>query len=184
MANTEHTSTMNIKPTPISHQFIEINTTDVTQLMSIELACHSHPWSEKTFTSCIGGRYFGEKLGKKLGEKLAGKLRDKQGNSSIEAEPIGFYIGEYVAQEATLMDICVLPTEQGNGYGKKLLNQFLAQAKKLGATKIFLEVRAKNISAQMLYMNAGFIEINRRTGYYPSSSGFGYEDAIVMSLKI
>jgi ribosomal-protein-alanine N-acetyltransferase len=44
-------------------------------------------------------------------------------------------------------------------------------------------VRAKNIAAQMLYLNAGFIEINRRTGYYPSSSGFGYEDAIVMSLN-
>jgi ribosomal-protein-alanine N-acetyltransferase len=81
------------------------------------------------------------------------------------------------------MDICVVPSEQGKGYGKTLLNQFLIEAKNLGATKIFLEVRAKNIAAQMLYMNAGFIEIDRRTGYYPSSSGFGYEDAIVMSLK-
>ncbi|KGJ89528.1 ribosomal protein S18-alanine N-acetyltransferase [Colwellia psychrerythraea] len=145
-----------------SNQFTEIKPNDVDKLMPIELACHSHPWSEKTFLSCIGGRYFGEKFGD-LG--------------------IGFYIGEYVAGEATLMDICVIPAEQGKGYGKTLLKQFLAQAKKQGASKIFLEVRAKNISAQMLYMNAGFIEIDRRTGYYPSSSGFGYEDAIVMSLK-
>ena len=81
------------------------------------------------------------------------------------------------------MDICVLPTEQGKGFGKILLTRFLAQAKERGAAKIFLEVRAKNIAAQMLYLNAGFIEINRRTGYYPSNSGFGYEDAIVMSLN-
>jgi len=65
-----------------------------------------------------------------------------------------------------------------------LLNQFISQAKKKGAVKIWLEVRAKNISAQMLYMNAGFIETGRRTGYYPSNSGFGYEDAIVMSLSL
>jgi ribosomal-protein-alanine N-acetyltransferase len=82
------------------------------------------------------------------------------------------------------MDICVSPSEQGNGYGKALLNQFIGQAKSRGAVKIFLEVRSKNISAQMLYMNAGFIETGRRTGYYPSASGFGYEDAIVMCLTV
>jgi ribosomal-protein-alanine N-acetyltransferase len=150
--------------------FTEIAQADVDKLMPIELACHSHPWSEKTFLSCIGGRYFGEFF----------QVTEK----NLPAEhAIGFYIGEYVIGEATLMDICVVPTEQGKGYGKVLLNQFLAQAKKLGTSKVFLEVRAKNIAAQMLYMNAGFIEIDRRTGYYPSSSGFGYEDAIVMSLK-
>lgn len=151
---------------PNSSQFTEIKPSHVDKLMPIELACHSHPWSEKTFLSCIGGRYFGEKL-----------------ETDLDDLGIGFYIGEYVSGEATLMDICVKPSEQGKGYGKALLKQFLAQAKKQGATKIFLEVRAKNISAQMLYLNAGFIEIDRRTGYYPSSSGFGYEDAIVMSLK-
>jgi ribosomal-protein-alanine N-acetyltransferase len=150
--------------------FTEIVLTDVDKLMPIELACHSHPWSKKTFLSCISGRYFGEFFQVTEQDLLA-------------EHAIGFYIGEYVMGEATLMDICVLPTEQGKGYGKVLLNQFLAQAKKLGTTKAFLEVRAKNITAQMLYMNAGFIEIDRRTGYYPSSSGFGYEDAIIMSLK-
>jgi len=162
---------MNVSAQSNSVTFTSIKQTDVTQLMPIEVACHSHPWSEKTFISCIGGRYFGEKLGEK-----------PQGNSQANMS-IGFYIGEYVAGEATLMDICVIPTEQGKGYGKLLLNQFIQQAQQQGATKIFLEVRAKNIAAQMLYMNTGFIEINRRTGYYPSANGFGYEDAIVMSLK-
>ncbi|TMM45999.1 ribosomal protein S18-alanine N-acetyltransferase [Colwellia ponticola] len=154
--------------------FTDIVTADVEKLMPIELACHSHPWSEKTFLSCIGGRYFGQYLTGSVNEMTTPPLTAK--------EAIGFYVGEYILGEATLMDICVMPTLQGKGYGKILLNQFLAQAKQLGAKKIFLEVRAKNIAAQMLYMNAGFIEIDRRTGYYPSSSGFGYEDAIVMSL--
>ena len=153
--------------------FTEIKPADVDTLMPIELACHSHPWSEKTFLSCIGGRYFGEKLSPEIQLSVT--------SPQLETA-IGFYISEYVVGEATLMDICVTPSEQGQGYGKVLLKQFLAQAKKQGATKVFLEVRAKNIAAQMLYMNAGFIEINRRTGYYPSSKGFGYEDAIVMSL--
>lgn len=142
-------------------KFTPIIPADLKQLMPIENACHSHPWSEKTFISCIGGRYFGEKL-------------------TSQQETLGFYVGELVIDEATLMDICVAPSEQGQGFGKTLLTQFIAQAKAKGAIKIWLEVRAKNISAQMLYMNAGFVETGRRTGYYPSARGFGYEDAIVM----
>ncbi len=153
--------------------FTQILSTDLNNLMPIENACHSHPWNEKTFATCIGGRYFGEKLGEKLSETL---------NESQKV--VGFYVGEFVIDEATLMDICVEPSEQGKGFGKKLLNQFIQQAKAKGALKIWLEVRAKNINAQMLYMNAGFIEKSRRTGYYPSAKGFGYEDAIVMSLHI
>lgn len=151
----------------VSFSFIDKN--DINSLMPIENACHSHPWSEKTFTSCIGGRYFGEKIHIGI---------------DTQQKTVGFYIGEFVVDEATLMDICVIPDEQGQGFGKILLNQFIEQAKTKKAVKIWLEVRAKNISAQMLYMNAGFVETARRTGYYPSAKGFGYEDAIVMCLSI
>jgi len=147
--------------------FTPITPADITPLMQIENECHSHPWSEKTFRSCIGGRYFGEKLSEPLNEPPT---------------IIGFFIGEHVIDEATLMDICVEPVAQGKGLGKKLLMQFISQAKAKGAVKIWLEVRAKNITAQMLYMNVGFVETGRRTGYYPSARGFGYEDAIVMCL--
>jgi ribosomal-protein-alanine N-acetyltransferase len=145
----------------MTFSFHKISTNDIHTLMPIEKACHSHPWSEKTFTSCIGGRYFGDYL---------------QINNTL----VGFYIGEYVAGEATLMDICVSPEQQGKGYGKILLEHFFKQAKQLNNTLIWLEVRAKNISAQMMYINHGFTETGRRTGYYPSATGFGYEDAIVM----
>jgi len=158
-------------------KYTDILPTDIADLMPIENACHSHPWSEKTFTSCIGGRYFGKKLSKKSGKNLDEKSQE---NNTF----VGFYIGELVIDEATLMDICVSPSEQGKGFGKSLLIQFINEAKAKGAAKIHLEVRAKNITAQMLYMNAGFIEVARRTGYYPSDKGFGYEDAIVMSLAL
>ena len=145
--------------------FKPITSADVENLMPIETACHSHPWSDKTFNSCIGGRYFGFYL-------------------IEEGEPIGFYIGEHVVGEVTLMDICVTPSLQGNGHGKRLLEHFLAETKAIEASKVWLEVRAKNISAQMMYINKGFTETSRRTGYYPSAKGFGYEDAIVMRLSL
>ena len=147
---------MTAKFSPITEQHL-------AKLMDVENACHSHPWSEKTMLSCIGGRYFGSML-------------------EQEQNLLGFYIGEYIAGEATLMDVCVSPEQQGNGHGKQLLNHFSTQAKSLGATQLLLEVRAKNISALMMYINYGFIEIGRRTGYYPSK--IGYEDAIVMKKKL
>jgi len=145
--------------------FKTITISDIPNLMPIETSCHSHPWSEKTFKSCIGGRYFGSYL-------------------MLDDEVLGFYIGEHVIGEVTLMDICVAPAHQGSGYGKLLLNHFTDESKKLAASKVWLEVRSKNISAQMMYINHGFSETNRRTGYYPSASGFGYEDAIVMCLSL
>lgn len=142
-----------------------ITPSDVEHLMPIETACHSHPWSDKTFKSCIGGRYFGYYL-------------------IEENKTVGFYIGEHVVGEVTLMDICVEPSLQGKGYGKRLLEHFIAETKAIEASKVWLEVRAKNISAQMMYINKGFTETSRRTGYYPSANGFGYEDAIVMCLSL
>ncbi|MGB1263760.1 MAG: ribosomal protein S18-alanine N-acetyltransferase [Cognaticolwellia sp.] len=149
----------------LNSQFSPIAQDVVEQLMKIEVACHPHPWTEKTFRSCIDGRYFGEYL-------------------TLDNTIVGFYVGEHVAGEATLMDICVPPELQGNGYGKALLLAFIQGCKQRASSTIFLEVRAKNISAQMLYINQGFTEISRRTGYYPSNTGFGYEDAIVMSKKL
>ncbi|GLX81348.1 ribosomal protein S18-alanine N-acetyltransferase [Thalassotalea eurytherma] len=139
--------------------FTDLNQASVEAIMPIEQACHSHPWNEKLMRSCIGGRYFG----------AVAKLNNKI---------IGFYIADNVVGDSTLMDICVAPEQQGNGYGKALLNQYLSHAKKLDCLTLFLEVRSSNISAQMLYINHGYVETGRRTGYYPKA--IGYEDAIIM----
>ena len=152
--------------------FLPITPDDVERLMPIENACHSHPWSKQVFASCIGGRYFGYYL-------LKGNHRGGPENNDQAPQILGFYIGDYIAGESTLMDICVHPDQQGQGFGKQLLQHFTNEAKNLGAEKALLEVRARNIGAQMLYINDGFNEIGRRTGYYPSTTG--YEDAIVMA---
>jgi ribosomal-protein-alanine N-acetyltransferase len=133
---------------------------DSTRLYPIYQACNAFAQSEKTFNSSIGGRYF----------NIQALLNDK---------PIGFYIGEQVLDEVTLMEIAIAPELQGKGYGKALFNHFLELARHRGAKQCFLEVRASNISAQMLYINAGFIQTGKRTGYYPAE--VGYEDAILMS---
>jgi len=76
--------------------------------------------------------------------------------------------------EATLMDIFVSPDQQGNSYFKAFLEYFFDQVRRLENMIIWLEVRAKKIHAQMMYINSGFIETGHRTGNYPSVKGFYY----------
>ncbi|WNC67573.1 ribosomal protein S18-alanine N-acetyltransferase [Thalassotalea nanhaiensis] len=136
---------------------------DVDVIYSVETASNPFPWTKKTLLSCIGGRYITRQL--VIGEKV-----------------VGFYVGDLVIDEFTLMEICVHPEFQGKGYGQQLLSDFLDTAKTKHVVKCHLEVRAKNIAAQMLYMKNGFIQVHRRTGYYPAA--VGYEDALVMSLSL
>jgi ribosomal-protein-alanine N-acetyltransferase len=143
--------------------FCPFSDTSLDNIYAIEVASNPSPWSKKVLKSCLGGRYFNQQA--MLGDQL-----------------IGFYIGEQVVDEITLMEICIAPQFQGKGYGKALFKAFLAEAKQRGGSQCFLEVRASNIAAQMLYINQGFIQTGRRTGYYQSQTG--YEDALLMSAPL
>ncbi|MBU1619437.1 MAG: ribosomal protein S18-alanine N-acetyltransferase [Gammaproteobacteria bacterium] len=137
---------------------------DIPAMLQIEQAANSHPWSEGTFSTCFGERYFNAVL-----------MDDND-------EVIGFYIGEKVAVEASLFNIGLLPEAQGKGYGQQLLQHFIAQAQDLGALDCWLEVRQSNANAIKLYEKCGFIQTGLRPGYYPTATG--REDAILMALPL
>ncbi|WP_404338458.1 ribosomal protein S18-alanine N-acetyltransferase [Pseudoalteromonas mariniglutinosa] len=147
--------------------FKPVTAVDIKALMQIETACHSHPWTEKTMLSCLGGRYF----------NLA---------AFQQQQLVGFYIGEQAGPDLTLMDICVAPDFQGQGIAKQLLSAFIDYAEQQQAENIFLEVRESNTVAIALYQQTGFIEMAIRKNYYPSkeSDKNGFEDAILMGISL
>lgn len=147
--------------------FKEVDESAIEQLMAIETACHSHPWTLKTMSSCMGGRYF----------NLAAFNKNTL---------VGFYIGEKAGPDFTLMDICVTPSEQGKGIAKQLLSQFIEYGEQQNAENLFLEVRESNTRAIALYERAGFIEMSVRKNYYPSDNPAknGFEDAILMGMAL
>jgi ribosomal-protein-alanine N-acetyltransferase len=135
----------------------------LSTLMSVENACHSHPWSQATMQSCLQGRYF-------------------NGAVISQGQLQGFYIGEVAGPDHTLMDICVAPQFQRQGIAKALLNDFIAVSEAANAENLFLEVRASNIGAISLYQWVGFSEVGVRKNYYPSDNG--NEDAILMAMTL
>lgn len=84
-----------------------------------------------------------------------------------DGAPAGFILARVAADEAEVLTLAVVPALQGQGIGGLLLRAALGRAAAAGAAAMFLEVSPKNAVAVALYARAGFMEVGRRTGYYP-----------------
>lgn len=89
---------------------------------------------------------------------------------------IGYVVAWCVVDEAEIANIAVAPEARGLGVGAALLDAAVGDARTLGATTMFLEVREGNSAARRLYASRGFTEIGRRRGYYRKP----LEDALVL----
>lgn len=78
--------------------------------------------------------------------------------------------------ESYVQTIAVAAAYQQLGVGTRLLVQLLAEARRRGARRAGLEVRADNAVAQRLYARFGFEPIGLRRRYYQPSG----VDAVVM----
>ncbi len=83
------------------------------------------------------------------------------------------------AQDADIQTIAVAAPARRAGLGRALMHALITEARKRGATQLFLEVRADNPGAQTLYEQLGFVAIAERPHYYQP----GDVTAIVMRLK-
>ncbi|MBI1340667.1 ribosomal-protein-alanine N-acetyltransferase [bacterium] len=91
---------------------------------------------------------------------------------------IAFGIILVAAEEGDVLTIAVDPGFRGRGVGRRLLDDLIDRARRLGARRVVLEVGAGNIPAIRLYRSLGFVEIARRAGYYVGERAG--EDALVM----
>jgi len=145
----------------VTYSIIERDQLDA--VFAIEQAAQSHPMSRSVMESCFSKRYFNAQI-------------------VVDGQVAGFYIGEFVLDESSLIEICIAPDFQGQGLGKQLLEHYISAANTKGATSCWLEVRESNIGARKLYEALDFNEVDIRRNYYPTATG--NEDAIIMSFFI
>lgn len=86
-----------------------------------------------------------------------------------------FCLAWCIADEVEILDLAVHECFRRQGVARRLLRLFLEEARKLGAARAFLEVRAGNFPAVRLYQSLGFEQAGRRERYY--SDG---EDALLL----
>lgn len=144
---------------------LELSESHIDQIMRLEIAAHSHPWSAATMAGALA-RHFG-----------IGLYRI----DVDEPHLIGFALVSVILDEAELLNFVIDPEQQGKGLGtifvEAVIDEVAAKAK-----RFYLEVRQSNISAIRLYENAGFVEVGVRRNYYPTKAG--KEDAILMAMEL
>ncbi len=89
----------------------------------------------------------------------------------------GYLISTHVAGDAELLRIGVAPEKRRRGIGRRLMESFAGQCAGLETPSAFLEVRASNRGAILLYRQFGFETVGVRKRYYHHPE----EDALLMS---
>ena len=136
---------------------------DLAEVMRIETAIYTHPWTHGNFADSIRAGYDCRTW------RAAGEL-------------VGYFVLMAAAGEAHLLNLSIAVKHQRSGHGGALLAEAALLARSLGARSVFLEVRPSNRAAQMLYTRFGFRKIAVRKGYYPANPG--REDALVLTLPL
>ena len=171
---------------------------DLTDVLVNEVAAYPYPWTRGNFEDCLkerrdcwllladarqtgslqtGSRQTGSR---QTGSRQIGSRQT--GSPAKTPAVVGHGVLSVAVGEAHVLNVCVAPACQGQGFGRALLDHLLGRALALRAEVVFLEVRPSNGVAIALYESVGFNEIGRRRNYYPAA--IGHEDALVMALDL
>lgn len=131
---------------------------DLEWLLPLDAGSFAEPWTRGTWEDELEGR---------LSHYIA--LLDN-------GEPVAFGGFWLVAGEAQVMRLAVDPRRRGEKLGLALLDAMVAEAIRLDAAEMTLEVREGNLPARRTYDHVGFQACGRRERYYGDSG----EAAILM----
>lgn len=137
------------------------------EVLAIEQACFSVPWTRKMLAAELSGNRFAHFLIAKYPDPLSGSLA-----------VAGYFCFWVVFEEVRLMNLAVLAPFRRQGVATRLVCTALRTGLECGATRAMLEVRASNQEAQTLYHRLGFRQTARRARYYVSPE----EDAVLMEM--
>jgi [ribosomal protein S18]-alanine N-acetyltransferase len=144
-------------------ELVPMREQDLDQVLVIERAIYTHPWTRGNFADSLRAGYECRVL--RLGREV-----------------LGYFVLMAAAGEAHLLNLSIAAAHQRNGHGSWLLGEAMALARQQRARSLFLEVRPSNNAAQALYTRFGFRKIAVRRGYYPAHAG--REDALVLTLPL
>ena len=136
---------------------------DLMAVAEVEKASYRYPWSVGIIRDCLLAGYYCQVA------ELADIIS-------------GYSIMSIAGTEAHLLNLCVHPSCQRLGFGRRLLNAALVKGEESGVEKVFLEVRPSNDIAISLYRSAGFSLIGTRPSYYQAANG--REDAVIFAATI
>lgn len=146
-----------------SFTFRFLSEKDVNEVLKIEHASFTLPWTEEAFKNEFKQNKFAVYIG----------LED-------EGRLIGYCGVWVIVDEAHITNVAVLPEYRGLKLGEALMKKIMEISSEMGARTMTLEVRVTNYIAQSLYRKLGFQDGAIRKSYYTDNR----EDALVMWVNL
>jgi ribosomal-protein-alanine N-acetyltransferase len=135
---------------------------DVPAVHEIDVLSFSLPWPERSF------RY-----------EVTENPVSRGWVADMDGRIAAMLVLWFIIDEAHIATIAVHPDFRRQGIGEQILLTALRAAREEGARRAFLEVRAGNAAAQVMYRKYGFEVVGVRPKYYRDNN----EDAFLMNLE-
>ena len=151
----------------VSFRIIPATVDMLPDLVQLEEACFSAPWTRKMMEAELTGNQFAH-------IRVAVGRAEGQTAESL----VGYHCFWVVFEELRLMNLAVRASMRRRGLGEALALEAIRVSVGLGASRAVLEVRSSNEAAQGLYRKLGFVPMSTRREYYANPT----EDAVLMEL--
>lgn len=144
------------------------NVADLEQILQLEEACFSAPWTRKMLEAELSGNQFAHFL-------IAKGSGLEDGTTDIA----GYLCFWVVFEELRIMNLAIKASVRRRGIARRLVTRTLEIGLEKGASRALLEVRASNDPALLLYEHMGFRRVSTRSRYYSHP----LEDAVLMEME-
>ncbi len=148
---------------------------DLDDVMAVEAASYSHPWTRGNFSDALAA-----------GHSCMVLRERERGADGMQARPPGRLLAYTVASagvdEWHVLNLTVAPAHRRQGLASSMLHAVLAEGRRRALGVLWLEVRASNAPALALYARHGMVRQGVRRAYYPAAHG--REDAVLMGMDL
>ncbi len=134
----------------------------IPEILKIEKACFTTPWSEFAFLNELQKPYAISRV------------------ALLDNKLVGYVCANSILNEAHILNLAVHPEYRRRKIGTALMYDIMNLLKKRGCRFIFLEVRVSSFGARKFYEHFGFKVVGLRKDYYESPK----EDAALMMCVI
>jgi ribosomal-protein-alanine N-acetyltransferase len=135
---------------------------DMPEVLQTEQASFDYSWTEEDFLRCLRQRNCIGMVAEQ-GEKV-----------------VGFMIYELHKAKLHILNFAVHPSYRRQGIGAQMVAKLISKLSSHRRTKITLEVRETNLSAQLFYRSQAFLAVRVLKNYYEDSG----EDAFLMQYQL
>jgi len=135
---------------------------DMPEVLQIEQSSFDYSWTEEDFLRCLRQRNCIGMVAEQ-GEKV-----------------VGFMIYELHKTKLHVLNFAIQPAFRRLGVGVQMVTKLVSKLSSHRRTKITLEIRETNLTAQLFFRSQGFRAIRVLRAYYEDSG----EDAFLMQYRL